>query len=59
MDVFAIERSDKRLVQCGDDAMCHLIPAMLDLLQLVESRLHIGRVLENVVQQTCALSEIL
>ena len=55
VNVFAIKRSDKSLVQSGDDAVSHLVSAMFDFLELVESRLHAGGILENVMQQACAL----
>ena len=58
MDVLAVEGSDKRLVQRGDDGMCQVIPAMFDLLQLVEPVPDVDRILQNVLQQTGALRHV-
>ncbi len=59
MDVLPVERSDEGLVQRGDDGVGQIIAAMFDLLQLVEARSKFGWVLQNVLQQTSALRNVL
>ena len=59
MDVLAVKGGDKRLVEPGNDGMGHIVTPVLDFLQLVEPRLHAGGVLEDVMEEASALSEVL
>ena len=59
MDILAIKRGNKGLVERSYDPMGHIVAAMLDFLQFLQARLHLSGVLEYVVQKPGALSEIL
>ncbi len=58
VNVFAIERSDKRLVKLGEDGMRDVVARVLNIMQLLHAHLDVLHGIENAFQQLRALREI-
>ena len=59
MNVLAVKRGDKCLIQGGDNSVGHFVATMLDGLQLRQTIGHVGGVFQDVLQETGTFRHIL